>query len=136
LVTAGLLEVVEERPRAGRPIKVYRSLHDAYFVPFSLTPFPTLEEMFYSVYEKGARKAARGMASRFRRHGWDGYRLFRNAHGEAWMEGAPDAARYVELEDATRGVGFDFQLDVHLTEAEAAALQEELFTYLKRYQNR
>src|SRR5690606_28325481 len=41
---AGLLKVVREVKRPGRPIKVYRSAHDAYFVPYELTPFASLEE--------------------------------------------------------------------------------------------
>jgi hypothetical protein len=40
----GLLDVVREEPRAGRPVKVYRSRHDAYFVPFTATPYDTLEQ--------------------------------------------------------------------------------------------
>ena len=40
----GLLRVVETRPRGGRSMKVYRSVHDSYFVPFSCTPYATLEE--------------------------------------------------------------------------------------------
>ena len=35
LVDIGLLELVREEPRAGRPVKVYRSVHPAYFVPFA-----------------------------------------------------------------------------------------------------
>lgn len=136
LLAAGLLRVAEERPRAGRALKLYRSVHDAYFVPFSLTPFATLEELFYSLYEEGARKAARGMAQRFRQQQWDGYRLYRNANGEAWLEGAPDASRHVGLTDPDRRVATDFQLELHLSEAEAEALQSELFAYLQRYQHR
>lgn len=41
---AGLIEVKREQKRKGRTVKYYRSLHDAYFIPFSLTPYATLEE--------------------------------------------------------------------------------------------
>ena len=44
LVNAGLLQILREEPRAGRPVRVYRSVHDAYFVPFSATPYDTLEQ--------------------------------------------------------------------------------------------
>lgn len=44
LVDAGLLQVVREEPRAGRAVRVYRSVYDAYFVPFSATPYDTLEQ--------------------------------------------------------------------------------------------
>jgi hypothetical protein len=44
LVDAGLLQMLREEPRAGRPVRVYRSVHDAYFVPFAATPYDTLEQ--------------------------------------------------------------------------------------------
>ena len=44
LLEAGLIEIAREEKRKGRPIKFYRSVYDAYLVPFSLTPFASLEE--------------------------------------------------------------------------------------------
>lgn len=42
MVGAGLLQVVEERPRGGRAIKVYRSSHDGYRVPMSAMRYDDL----------------------------------------------------------------------------------------------
>ncbi len=39
-----VLEVTRQEKRKGRAIKHYRALHDAYFIPFGLTPYATLEE--------------------------------------------------------------------------------------------
>jgi hypothetical protein len=44
LLDCGLVQVVREEPRAGRAVRVYRSVHDSYFVPFSATPYDTLEQ--------------------------------------------------------------------------------------------
>jgi hypothetical protein len=44
LLDCGLLHVTREEPRAGRAVRVYRSVYDAYFVPFSATPYDTLEQ--------------------------------------------------------------------------------------------
>lgn len=44
LVGCGLVQVLREEPRAGRAVRVYRSVHDAYFVPFAATPYDTLEQ--------------------------------------------------------------------------------------------
>jgi hypothetical protein len=132
-VRAGLLRVVEERPRAGRPIKVYRSAHDAYLIPYALTPFATLEEAFYASYASTARAIARSMARQAAGRSWDGYRLFRNTYGDTWLEGAPDATQAPRLDDPQRGIAFDFTLDAHLTPDEARALQTELHAYLTRY---
>lgn len=41
---AKLIKVSRKEKRKGREIKYYRSVHDAYFVPFKLTPYATLEE--------------------------------------------------------------------------------------------
>src|SRR5690606_26192893 len=42
-VELGLLEVVAELPRAGRPIKLYRSVAEVFFVPFEATGAESLE---------------------------------------------------------------------------------------------
>jgi Helix-turn-helix domain len=44
LQAAKLIKVTRKEKRKGREIKYYRSVHDAYFVPFKLTPYATLEE--------------------------------------------------------------------------------------------
>jgi Helix-turn-helix domain len=44
LRSAKLIKVTRREKRKGREIKYYRSLHDAYFIPFRLTTFATLEE--------------------------------------------------------------------------------------------
>ena len=44
LLHCGLLEIVREETRPGRAVKIYRSAHDAYFVPFTATPYDTLEQ--------------------------------------------------------------------------------------------
>jgi len=41
----GLLQVVREEKRAGRAVKVYRSVADAFYVPFALTRAETLEAL-------------------------------------------------------------------------------------------
>src|SRR5690606_27537782 len=42
-VELGLIEVVEEVGRAGRPIKLYRTVADVFFVPFEATHAESLE---------------------------------------------------------------------------------------------
>ena len=46
-VQVGLLEVTRKQKRKGRAVKYYRSVHDAYFVPFATTPYATLEERLH-----------------------------------------------------------------------------------------
>jgi hypothetical protein len=44
LHAAKLIKVTRKEKRKGREVKYYRSVHDAYFVPFRLTSYATLEE--------------------------------------------------------------------------------------------
>jgi len=44
MLDCGLLQIVRIEPRAGRAVKVYRSVHDAYFVPFAATDHSTWQE--------------------------------------------------------------------------------------------
>jgi hypothetical protein len=44
LHAAKLIKVTRKEKRKGREIKYYRSVHDAYFIPFRLTSYATLEE--------------------------------------------------------------------------------------------
>lgn len=46
LTALGLLRVVREQARAGRPVKFYRASADSFFVPLALTRAETLEALF------------------------------------------------------------------------------------------
>lgn len=67
LVAAGLLEVDEVRPRAGRALRLYRSSADAFFVPFRATPFATLRELTQILLEAGGSGLARDTAAALER---------------------------------------------------------------------
>ena len=45
----GLLTVIREEKRAGKPIKYYRTKADTLFVPFTLTSAETIEALFLSL---------------------------------------------------------------------------------------
>lgn len=132
-VRAGLLRVVGERKRAGRPVKLYRSSHDAYLIPYALTAYATLEEAFAAGYQANARRFAHLVAQQFRGQRWDGYRLHRHASGETWFAGAPDETKESRLDDPDRPPGLDYAVDVVLTEAEAREVQDLLLEILRRY---
>jgi hypothetical protein len=64
LVRLGLLEVCGVRPRAGRPIKLYRSVSEAFFVPEELFPRPFGDELANELRETLAAesvKTSRGL---------------------------------------------------------------------------
>jgi len=129
-VDAGLLRVVRERPRAGRPIKVYRSSHDAYFVPYAATPFASLQEVLRERFGDTARRIADALAAHEAAHpsGWDGYRLYRTPDGETWVVGNDAEVRDVDAVDAFA--------TLRLRQEDAHALRDALADLLTTYARR
>ncbi len=62
LVDLGLLHIVGEQRRGGRPIKLYASVAQRFFVPFHATSQETLEALVYGATEEVNRLIARGLA--------------------------------------------------------------------------
>ncbi len=75
---AGLLEVAREEKRKGRTVKFYRSFHDAYFIPFSLTPYATLEERLEAQGAPLFANLLRAYASAIKESERYGHHLFRS----------------------------------------------------------
>jgi DNA-binding Lrp family transcriptional regulator len=92
MVDAGLIRLVGTRPRAGRAVKVYRSVHDAYFVPFALTPYATLEERLWVQGRPIFANLIRAYASALRASELYGHAILRDENGAVWTtDRLPDA---------------------------------------------
>ena len=81
LLRAGLLGVVREEPRKGRAVKIYRSVHDAYFIPFSVTPYATLEERLEVQAEPLFAGLIRAYAAALKQNERYGHHIFTDEHG-------------------------------------------------------
>ncbi|MEM6429230.1 MAG: helix-turn-helix domain-containing protein [Deinococcota bacterium] len=81
LVTAGLLKVAREQARAGRAIKYYTSIKPNVFIPFSLTPYATLEEGIHEQLSPVWRMVELGLACSYSQTHTQGRRLMRDEHG-------------------------------------------------------
>lgn len=129
-VDAGLLRVVRRRPRAGRPIKIYRSSHDAYLVPYAATPFATLQELLRQRFEATAHHLADLLAAHetARDRPWDGFRLYRGDDGETWVVGSDVALGEAEA--------VDLAVTLHLREDDARALRHALVDLFHTYARR
>lgn len=88
---AGLLRIVEERPRAGRAIKLYRSVADALYVPFALTPYAELEERIRRDVLAVDERVVAALGRAVRASGLEGRRLYRQPDGEVVVDAAGDA---------------------------------------------
>lgn len=133
---AGLVHVVREIPRHGRPIKVYRSVHDAYFIPYAVTPFATLEERLLQQLTTDARERAKLQAKRLGDAGQSGQRLYRNDLGETWSDAAEGPDSEIDWLSTERSAAIDFWTDVRLSDKEARDIQRFLYETLKRVEGR
>ncbi len=80
-IRAGLLTVVREEKRIGRPIKVYRSVYDAYLIPDGVTPYADLEERLMRQIQPFWETLMRSLARAYRERGWGGQTLHRTNEG-------------------------------------------------------
>jgi len=143
----GLLEVCATRPRAGRTVKLYRAVHDAWFVPFEALPYADLEETFYELYVGHARVIARAAARALRRSEWSGYRIEVNDDGRLWMLGvrmdgssfggpAAEAGGNIAGGKSAGGKiagGTDAMLELRLAPEDAMRLNQELVELMRRF---
>ena len=77
-LAAGLLELTREEKRKGRAVKLYRSTHDAYFIPFRVTPYATLEERLATQAAPLFANLLRAYADALRQSERYGHHLFRS----------------------------------------------------------
>lgn len=63
LVGLGLLKLVRQERRTGKPIKVYRSSAAGFFVPFEFTPAETLEAMLMPLEREWHERFVRNTAA-------------------------------------------------------------------------
>lgn len=123
---AGLLIVVDTVKRAGRPVKLYRTAHDAYFIPFDVTPYANNEEHFRALYGANAEKFAHLIARRLSRNGLAGRRLYRTEYGEVWIEGARDTTTPSRFTENTPEAAFDIVYQAYLPPDVAQEVQATL----------
>ena len=98
---AGLLHVVGSEKRAGRPVKHYRSVFDAYFVPFEVTPFAELEERLAAGFRERQALVVPRLARVLKQSGRDGRRVYRRLdNGDVWQESAGGVQTSFDLYDA------------------------------------
>lgn len=84
MLAAGLLRVVEERARAGRAVKVYRSSHDGYRVPMSAMRFDDLRHRVDTFGRPLMDDLARAYTAALRDAPDHDRILARNEAGEVW----------------------------------------------------
>lgn len=144
---AGLIYVSRLEKRAGRPIKHYRSVHDAYIIPFALTPHANLEETLHLYFRECAEIVVPPMARTMRQSGREGRILYRDANdGTVWQSSYDIMKAGSTLYDSETQLGFvgqyrgsvgDFMDDrLELTDAEVHELLSELRDVWQRFRHK
>jgi len=135
---ANLVTVVRLEPRAGKPVKVYRTTADVFVAPFELLPSATLMEFFGSFGEEQQRRFSRGLgrvSEALAASDW-GLRIGRRDDGKLRVDTVPDTFRgdaetdFLAPEFPAAWQSFS---TIRLTFDEAKALQRELAELWERY---
>lgn len=133
-----LVTVVRLEPRAGKPVKVYRTTADVFVAPFELLPSATLTEFFGSFGEEQQRRFSRGLgrvSGTLAARDW-GLRVGRRDDGKLRVDTVPDTFRsdaeidFLAPEFPAAWQSFS---TIRLTFEEAKALQRELAGLWERY---
>lgn len=138
LLEAGILVEYERIPRQGRPMKLYRSAADTFFIPFDATSAESLEAALAereAYWEKLLRENV--VRARFEYVGEWGTRIYRDSRGRLQIQTAitPDK-NYTTLDPEGPAVLSAWRERVYLDFEDAKALQQEMFALLKRYQQK
>ncbi len=140
-----ILEVTREEPRAGRPVKYYRSAGEGLFVPFAVTGAATTEEITLASNAELDGRLVRGqmvaMREEFEDHGRWGYRLFRDDSGGTHYDfapaNAPDSFDLLEhLRKPLSPAVMSAWVQMPLRREDAKALQQELIELTSRYRGK
>lgn len=130
---AGLLYVAREEKRSGRPVKHYRSAHDAYFVPSDKTPYAGLEERLSAQFGPFWQDVMQRLARAYRENGWDdGQSMYRGEDGTVWTNYAADFFKDPVLENFRFPVVLYRDVTAQLTREEAVELQRTLNELIER----
>ncbi len=133
---AGLLYVTREEKRSGRPIKHYRSVADAFFIPFDRTPYASLEERLSAQLEPFLHELMQRLARAYRENGWDGQSMYRGEDGTVWTNFAADTLENpvlnLVLENFVSPVVLYRDATARLTGEEARELQRTLNELFER----
>lgn len=116
----GILRVVRVQPRSGRPVKIYRAVHDGYFVPTEVMHFDDVHHRVAThskVLVKQLIDSYVGVLSNARR---SGRVVARNDLGQIW------GSDLMPLQNAQGRPAYFADATVHLTLDEAREVQQLL----------
>lgn len=138
----GVLEVVREEKRAGRPVKIYRTTSQRFFIPFQLTPSASLEDLAIELVKPVHELAMREMAHILKQVG-DGWGVLWEANSSAdGLSGSispgPNSTtqQFLEkLKDEDGPAAYFNYAKLNLDSEAAKDLQQDLFALYEKYKD-
>ncbi|HEX8572450.1 MAG TPA: hypothetical protein VF759_06840 [Allosphingosinicella sp.] len=115
----GLVEIVREEARPGRPVKIYAAAARAFFVPAGLAGGETGDRLSSELRERLARARARS-----------------DGEGTLYFAGEDGGPRMRRLGGDGAAEGAEYWSLLDLSRAEAAELAREMAALLARYRGR
>ncbi|MCL6526886.1 MAG: helix-turn-helix domain-containing protein [Thermaceae bacterium] len=136
MLEAGLLQVVGEEARQGRPIKVYRATAAAFEVPIQKVPPPLLERLeTHATWKRLFEEGFNLLASNG--YGQGNLRVGLGEDGNLiWSAGGDQDPRPLELDEDQPALLDFWSAGVRLSREEAKRLQQELWQLYERYAGR
>lgn len=134
----GLIEVTREAPRAGRPVKYYRAVADAFFVPLTATRLDGLEHLIeqWSQALQAVYRTSLARTLERERGGW-GVRISREANGRLLIAPATNADGWYDyFKPDAPAILEGWFMDLRLDDADAKRFQAELAALYFRYLGR
>ena len=131
----GLIEIVKEEKRDGRPIKHYQATADIFFVPYEATSAETLEVMIRERDLYWAHLLRKGVVqARIEDIGTWGTRIYKDYLGRLQIQTATNPeTNYTMLDDSRPAALSAWRDSVYLDFEDAKNLQQEMFQLLKKY---
>ena len=128
----GLVAVSEETPRNGRAIKRYQTVADTFFVPFDVSPFPTLEDILATLDKQWELRLRKQVVKARQKvtETW-GYTVRCNSEGALQVTSAKDGEDVDFLEADAPAVLSCWCGSFYLTDKEAKNLQRQLHELLE-----
>ena len=130
---AGLIEVVEVQPRAGRAIKLYKTVADEFFIPHTVSPllayYEKLEDDYQKLLWQGILKALEAGSEAM---GAWGFKLYKHPKAGLAITGARSQDEEWDLL-AEKSAILPYWRRLKLSREKAKALQHELHEVLDRY---
>ena len=135
MVSLGILGVVRQEARAGRALKIYRSVANAFFVPFELTDAATLQDLLSPLDAHWQKLFARNSTKVLLEHSPDlGLQLWRGETGELYIKPAEGAGKLLDFAELPM---FAFwSAGLFLDDEAARNFRTELLELYQRYSNR